>query len=135
MIAFLALIDKFRRYLMVGALNTVLNLGVMYIGSSLGFGYLIYTAMGYLTTIILSFFMNLHYTFKIKDKPGARLMGFMVVSLTNLALVELIEYVLIESCSLPRWFAIFVGMTWYVSTGFLVNNYVVYRRTPVLPER
>lgn len=129
MIALLALIDKFRRYLMVGALNTVLCFLVMYAGSSLGLGYLVYTAMGYLTTILLSFFMNLRYTFKIRDRAGIRLIGFITVSLTNLSIVELIEYTLIESFSFPRWIAILLGMGWYVSTGFLVNNFVVYRRT------
>ncbi len=129
MIALLALIDKFRRYLMVGALNTVLCFLVMYAGSSLGLGYLVYTAMGYLTTILLSFFMNLRYTFKIRDRAGIRLIGFITVSLTNLSIVELIEYTLIESFSFPRWIAILLGMGWSVSTGFLVNNFVVYRRT------
>jgi putative flippase GtrA len=131
MTSFLALIDKFRRYLMVGAFNTGLCFLVMYAGSSVGLGYLIYTALGYLTTIVLSFFMNLHYTFKVKDRAGIRLMGFVTVSLVNLSIVELIEYTLIESFSFVRWIAILIGMGWYVSTGFLMNNYVVYRRVHV----
>jgi len=125
----LALFEKFRRYLLVGACNTVLNLGMMYIGSSLGLHYLIYTPMGYLTTIVLSFFMNLHYTFKVRDRRGYRLLGFLSVSLTNLAIVEIIEYVLVEVWSIKRWVAVFLGMGWYVVTGFLVNNYIVYRHT------
>ena len=135
MITLLALIDKFRRYLMVGSLNTVLCFLVMYAGSSLGLGYLVYTAIGYLTTILFSFFMNLHYTFKIRDRAGIRLIGFVTVCLTNLFIVELIEYTLIELFSITRWLAILIGMGWYVSTGFLVNNFVVYRSTTVRLDR
>lgn len=132
MIAFLALIDKFKRYLLVGAFNTLLCFLLMYAGSALGLGYLVYTAMGYLTTIVLSFFMNLRFTFKVRDRAGMRLLGFMAVSLTNLAIVEGIEYTLIESFGVMRPIAIVIGMGWYVSTGFLMNNFVVYRRTPHL---
>lgn len=135
MIALLALIDKFRRYLMVGALNTVLCFLVMYAGSSFGLGYLVYTAIGYLTTILLSFFMNLRYTFKIRDRAGIRLIGFITVCLTNLSIVELIEYTLIEVFSISRWVAILIAMGWYVSTGFLVNNFVVYRCTKPALDR
>ena len=125
----LALFEKFRRYLLVGGFNTVLNLGMMYIGSSMGLSYLLYTPMGYLTTILFSFFINLHYTFKVRDRRGYRLLGFLCVSLTNLAIVEIIEYVLVDLCSVARWIAVILGMGWYVVTGFLVNNYVVYRNT------
>lgn len=131
MTTFPILISKFRRYLTVGALNTVLNFCMMYLGSLFGLHYLVYTPMGYLTTIILSFFMNLHYTFKVRDRQRARLIGFLSVSLINLAIVEVIEYGLIEHMAFPRWLAIFLGMGWYVVVGFMLNNYVVYRHFPL----
>lgn len=134
MTTFRMLVSKFRRYLTVGALNTVLNFFIMYLGSLFGLHYLIYTPMGYLTTIILSFFMNLHYTFKVRDKQGARLLGFLSVSLVNLGIVEVIEFGLIEYLSCPRWFAILLGMGWYVVIGFALNNYVVYRHFPLKEE-
>lgn len=134
MTPFHTLIHKFRRYLTVGALNTVLNFFIMYLGSLLGLHYLIYTPMGYLTTIVLSFFMNLHYTFKVKDKQRARLLGFLAVSLLNLGMVELIEYGLIEYMVFPRGLAIVLGMAWYVVIGFSLNNYVIYRNFPLKQE-
>ena len=120
-------IDKFGRYLVVGALNTVLSISIMYLGALLGLGYLWYTALGYTTTILLSFFLNLRYTFKMRDRMLARLAGFMLVSFSNLAIVELLEYYLIDCCAIPRQVAILCGMLWYVSSGFLLNNFVVYR--------
>ncbi len=134
MATFHGLIHKFRRYLTVGALNTALNFCMMYIGSFFGLHYLVYTPMGYLTTIVLSFFMNLHYTFKVRDKQRTRLLGFLLVSLINLGIVEVIEYGFIEYLASPRWFAILLGMGWYVVVGFIVNNYVVYRHSPLKEE-
>lgn len=134
MTTFFELFDKFKRYLLVGAFNTVLNLSIMYVGASFGLHYLVYTPMGYLTTIVLSFFMNLRYTFKVQDRRGMRLLGFLLVSLTNLLIVEVLEYFLVEIGSFQRWIAVLVGMGWYVLAGFLVNNYVVYRHTKLKPE-
>ena len=134
MIALCTLFDKFSRYLLVGGLNTVICLLIMYLGARLNLHYLVYTPMGYMTTILLSFFMNLHYTFQVKDRAGSRLIGFLLVSLVNLAIVELMEYGLIEICSFPRWLAILTGMSWYVLTGFLINNFVIYRHTKIIFE-
>jgi putative flippase GtrA len=120
-------LDKFLRYSLVGGVNTVLSLSLMYLGACLGIGYLWYTAVAYSTTILLSFFMNLRYTFKTRDRMGARLVGFLLVSFGNLAIVELLEYYLIDHCAVDRPLAILAGMVWYVASGFLLNNYVVYK--------
>jgi putative flippase GtrA len=127
MIRFFELLHKFKRYLLVGGFNTLLSFLIMYIGSLFGINYLVYTAMGYLTTIVLSFFMNLRYTFKVRDRTMHRLLGFITVSLTNLAVVECIEYQLVETLLVQKQIAIIAGMSWYVAVGFLVNNYIVYR--------
>jgi len=124
---FTALANKFIRYLMVGACNTALCLSVMYIGARFGLNYLVYTALGYVCSTAVSFFMNLRYTFRVNGAVGQRLALFCLVNLVNLVLVEIIEYVLVESYGLTRLIAIFCGMCWFVVTGFLANNYFVYR--------
>ncbi len=115
------------RYLLVGGFNTVLSLSLMTLGAFMGLQYLVYTAVGYTITILLSFFLNLRYTFQRKDRLGMRLMGFLLVSFSNLAIVELIEYYLVDWCAMQRPVAILLGMLWYVISGFLLNNFVVYR--------
>jgi putative flippase GtrA len=128
MIALTNLIDKLSSYLIIGMMNTVICLLVMYLGSNFGLDYLYYTAMGYLIGIILSFFLNLHFTFQVKGKLFKRLFLFVIISFFNLLLVELIEYTLIESFNWNRFLAIFCGMAWYVITGFILNNFWVYRQ-------
>lgn len=122
------LLLKFFRYLMVGFFNTLLCVTVMYLGWLMGLNYLQFTALGYASSITLSFFMNLRYTFRVSGSVGKRLALFWVVCLVNLCFVELIEYSLVEWFFIDRFIAIFCGMCWYVVTGFLVNNFLVYRQ-------
>lgn len=123
------LTSKFLCYLLIGVGNTLVCLMVMYLGASLGLNYLKYTVLGYLVAITFSFFMNLHYTFKVEGQILRRLSLFFIVNLVNLLLVELIEYTLIESFSINHLIAIFCGMSWYIFAGFILNSSLVYRNT------
>jgi putative flippase GtrA len=116
----------FVRYLLVGCTNTTVCFLAMYISSLFGFHYLTYTAIGYLVAIFYSFFMNLHFTFKVEGQIFKRLTLFFVINLSNLGVVEIIEYIMIDKLYMNRLFSILCAMTWYVVTGFLINNYLVY---------
>lgn len=120
------LTNKFLRYLLTGTANTLVCFTMMYLGASLGLDYLKYTVLGYLVATIFSFFMNLHYTFRVEGQMLKRLSLFFLVSFVNLLLVEIIEFTLIESFSLNHLFAIFCGMCWYLLAGFILNNKLVY---------
>jgi putative flippase GtrA len=100
---------------------------MMYLGARIGLTYLKYTVLGYLVAILFSFFMNLRYTFKVRGQMLKRLVTFFLISLINLSLVELIEFTLIESLSINKLSAILCGMSWYLLTGFILNNTLVYR--------
>ncbi len=99
----------------------------MTVTASLGFGYLEFTAFGYIASMILSFFMNLHYTFRVEGAMMRRLILFWGVNLSNLVLVELIEYTLVQYATFHRLSAVLCGMCWYLVTGFLLNKYLVFR--------
>ncbi|MDF1758815.1 MAG: GtrA family protein [Legionellaceae bacterium] len=118
----------FVRYLLVGCTNTTVCFAAMYIASLFGLHYLAYTAVGYLVAIIYSFFMNLRFTFKVEGKIAKRLLLFFVINLSNLGIVEIIEYILIDIFHWNRLLSILCAMTWYVITGFLINSYLVYSR-------
>ena len=94
----------------------------------MGFHYLAYTAIGYLVAIIYSFFMNLHFTFRVEGRIIKRLSLFFIINLSNLGIVEIIEYVMIDIFYINRLLSIIAAMSWYVITGFLMNNYLVYNR-------
>lgn len=119
--------QKFFRYLIVGVSNTLLCLSIMSLGAYWGMNYIAYTALGYLITILLSFFMNLRFTFRAQGQIAKRLCLFFAVSVGNLLLVEVIEYILIDLFEIKTVIAILCGMSWYTVTGFLINHLWVYR--------
>lgn len=116
------------RYLMVGLTNTTVCFGTMSIFALLGFHYLTYTAIGYIVAILYSFFMNLHFTFRVEGQILKRLSLFFCINFTNLGIVEVIEYILIDKLHWNHFLSILLAMGWYVVSGFLINNYLVYRR-------
>lgn len=118
----------FVRYLLVGMTNTSVCFLAMFVGALAGLHYLVYTAVGYLVAILYSFFMNLYFTFRVAGQILKRLMLFFCINLSNLVIVEWIEYIMIDTFHLNRLLSILTGMAWYVITGFVINNYLVYRR-------
>jgi putative flippase GtrA len=118
---------KFAKYLLIGLLNSGLCLTIMYLSARMGMDYLSYTALGYLIAIGFSFFLNRFYTFQVKHAVYRQLTLFVIISVANLGLVELIEYTLVESFLFNKLFAVFCGMSWYAITGFFMNHWLVYR--------
>lgn len=122
------------RYLIVGVANTSVCISMMSIGAYIGLNYLAYTALGTLVAILFSFFMNLQFTFRVQGQILTRLLLFFTINLTNLGLIELIEYVLIEHVFMPHILAIGCALSWSTLTGFLMNNYLVYRQKIFRPQ-
>lgn len=117
------------RYLMVGFSNMSVCFLFMYLGSWAGLHYLEYTVLGYLVAIMYSFYMNLRFTFRVSGNILKRMMLFFAVNLTNLALVEGIEYVMIDIWMMNKLLSIFCGMLWYSAVGFTINTLFVYKHS------
>jgi len=119
---------RFVRYLMVGLTNMTVCLSFMYIGAAAGLHYLEYTVLGYFVSILYSFFMNLRFTFRVSGNITRRLTLFFVINFSNLGVVELIEYVMIDIYHFNHYLSIFCAMLWYSIAGFIMNSLWVYRR-------
>ena len=121
------LAKKIIKYCSVGTLNTLVNIMVMWFLARLGVHYVIYTAAGYCCAFLVSFFLNLRFTFNVYNQVGRRLTKFILINVSNLIQVELIQIILIEYAKQPHFIAILMGMSWYVVFGFLMNQRFVYR--------
>ncbi|PJD93539.1 MAG: hypothetical protein CK424_01685 [Legionella sp.] len=117
------------RYLMVGLTNMTVCVFFMYIGSLAGLHYLEYTILGYLISILYSFYMNLRFTFQVTGNIKKRLILFFVINLSNLGLVGIIEYVMIDIFKYNHQLSIICAMLWYSIAGFTMNTFWVYRRS------
>ena len=114
--------------MLVGLSNVGLCFFCMYLGSLFGLNYLLYTVLGYLITIIYSFYMNLRFTFQVSGNISKRFQLFFLINLTNLALVEAIEYTLIDILKWNHYLSIFSAMVWYAVSGFICNRIFVYSK-------
>jgi putative flippase GtrA len=128
-------LKHFLKYLSVGFANTALCFGIMYLGFLYQLNYVEYTALGYLVAMTFSFFMNLIVTFEVEGKLLQRLSLFFIVNFINLALVEILEYCMVELLLFKPPIAVFCGMVWYVIVGFLINSRFVYAKQNYYPVR
>lgn len=121
-------IRVFLRYALIGAGNTTVCFLLMALGFYWGWNYLLSTGFAYGITILMSFFLNLIFTFRAQGAIGRRLILFLILNGCNILVVEGIEYVLIECAYVYQYLAIMIGMLWYIITGFIMNRQIVYRR-------
>lgn len=127
------LISRFSRYCFVGIANTLFCVGCMWLFAYLGFGYLTYTAIAYLLAMLLSFSLNLIFTFRVSGNIPHRLIRFFGVNLINLGIVELLEFLLIHELHIPTQIGIALAMGCYVVLGFLLNQKWVFNAQSTPP--
>ena len=116
------------KYGIVGIINTCITTGIFFLLSHLGFKYLVYTIIGYTVGICISFLLNRKYTFKKDNENTPRqIILFFTISASLLALVQLIQYLLIDVFYLTEWLGVGIGMVFYTGTGFIMNRNIVFK--------
>ena len=116
------------KYGIVGIINTCITTGIFFLLSHLGFKYLVYTIIGYAVGICISFLLNRKYTFKKDNENTTRqIILFFTISASLLALVQLIQYLLIDVFYLKEWLGVGIGMVFYTGTGFIMNRNIVFK--------
>ena len=116
------------KYGIVGIINTCITTGIFFLLSHLGFKYLVYTIIGYTVGICISFLLNRKYTFKKDNENTTRqIILFFTISASLLALVQLMQYLLIDVFFLKEWLGVGIGMVFYTGTGFIMNRNIVFK--------
>ena len=120
--------NEFSLYLCVGAINFLVCISTMWILSTIGVNYIIFTAIGYGLAICCSFILNLKFTFKAGQFTKERFFKFLCLNCSNLILVEIIQIVLIGHFKVQEFYAISSGMVWYTLSGYVANKFIVYKK-------
>ena len=116
------------KYGIVGIINTCITTGIFFLLSHLGFKYLVYTIIGYAVGICISLLLNRKYTFKKDNENTTRqIILFFTISASLLALVQLMQYLLIDVFFLKEWLGVGIGMVFYTGTGFIMNRNIVFK--------
>ncbi len=121
-------VKQFFKYSLVGGINTIVCLGFILFGMTMGWGYIIYTLIGYSFSFIVSFILNFKITFNIKknEKIKKRFFVFLLINSINLVFIQFIQLLLIEEFLLVEIYAVLIGMACYTSFGFYLNRKFVF---------
>lgn len=135
---------QFIRYLMVGVINTLVTLIVIYVCKSfLGVNPWVSNAIGYVAGLINSFIWNRNWVFHSKDskwyKEGLRfLIGFLICYGLQFVTTWALDIYVIDPDFLMSVFglsfsgygiATLLGMMVYTGANFIYNRLVTFRNT------
>lgn len=126
--------DKLFRFIIVGVINTIVGTTIMFgLYNLFGCSYWFSSAMNYILTSILSFFLNKYFTFKNTERSIKQVLRFAL----NIAICYLLAYgiakplVLLALSSTNERFqnniAMLVGMCLFTGFNFLGQRFFAFK--------
>ncbi|MBM3070999.1 GtrA family protein [Lelliottia sp. RWM.1] len=106
---------------MVGLMNTVTTMLIIFILMHSGFSLYVANALGYIVGIMLSFVMNSRFTFSV-DLKLARFLKFLVTVAISYGLNILTIKYTIYFLSFNEYISQFAGMVIYTVACFVINK-------------
>ena len=116
------------RFILVGAFNTILGYGIIFF-----FMYIINLSpefsnvIGYMATLIVSYFLHRRYTFRIEQKKNIMFFYFLMVFIISYCANLAILVILVRAMSIHAGISQFVAGAVYVCTSYLLNKYYAFR--------
>jgi len=121
----LNLVAELRRFVVfnaVGVATTAVGIPLMALLDLVGVSYAAYTTLNYGVGIVLGFWLNFRFAFADQTPSlGRSLVRYLVGFLTLLALVQGLQYGLIDRAGWPRWLGVGLGMVVYGGLGYLLS--------------
>lgn len=117
---------SFVKYCTVGLVNTSVSVSIMAGLAYVGVHYALYTLIGYVVAMVVSYLLNARYTFqsgRIHWRQFGRFMGF---SCLLLLLTEIIQFLLIEKLAVRELYGVASGVVCYTGMGFLLSKRYVF---------
>lgn len=121
--------QKLITYAFFGGTGVLSDIGIYTLLISMGLNYQIANASGYLTGTLLSFFLNRHYTFKVKDKIVKRLMSFLLVAFVGYLSSAFLLYVLVERLSMDAILAKISTLFFVLIIQFTLNKKITFKES------
>lgn len=99
-----------------------------------GINMFIANVIGVNTGILMSFYLNRKYNFKVTDKTLRRFLIFYAVGLTGLGASSLILYVTVDLWHFNEFYSKLVSIVVVALIQFCLNKSVTFRETTTDPE-
>jgi putative flippase GtrA len=122
------LITEFSRFNLVGVLNTLIGLSVIYFCMHIiGLGYIVSNISGYAVGLTVSFFLNRSWTFRSDKKVYRSLFPFLAVFALAYSIQLLVVFLSIEYAGVNPSFAQAAGIIIYALINFSGNKCITFR--------
>lgn len=121
-------VRRFVAFNAVGVVTTLVGLPVMVVLDGWGVPYPTYTALNTLLGILLGFWLNFRYAFQdrrssLRTALGRYLGGFLALA----AVVQGLQWLLIDGAGWPRWWGVAAGMVVYGGLGYALSVFWIFR--------
>lgn len=119
---------RFAEFNLVGLATTAVGVPLMALLDAVGVSYAAYTALNYLTGIVLGFVLNFRFAFADRAPPlRIALVRYLATFLGLLVAVQGLQWGLIDALGWPRWAGVGAGMVVYGGLGYLLSSRWVFR--------
>ena len=130
-----ALMDiKFWKFVVVGIVNTIIGTFIMFsLYNFAGLSYWVSSAMNYILTSILSYFLNKHFTFQHRDNSWKSALKFAL----NIAVCYIVAYGFAKpltifalgnaTVSVQENVAMMVGMVFFTACNYLGQRFFAFK--------
>jgi len=119
--------QKLITYAFFGGMGVLSDVGVYSLFIFAGINYQFANASGYLVGTLLSFFLNRHYTFKVKDKVIQRLLTFLLVAFIGYLSSAFLLYVLVEYLGIDAILAKVLTLFFVLIIQFTLNKKITFK--------
>jgi putative flippase GtrA len=121
--------NKLFFYGLVGLLGTAIHFSTLVLLVEIfGLGPTFSSSIGFILTVIISFFLNKNYTFKVPgESSSTMLFKYILVSWSGFILNSLIMYLTVQVMSVNYMIGQAVVIVVLPITNFLLNNYWTFK--------
>jgi putative flippase GtrA len=122
---------QFIKFSIIGVLNTIINLAVLYVCTDIfGIYYLISAIIAFMAAVTNSFVLNKTWTFneKINQNAYSKYAKFFIISIIALAVNLVILYVLVEFFSIHYIIAQLIGIISNLIINFFGNKLWTFKK-------
>lgn len=118
---------KLISYAFFGGMGVISDLGLYTILIYLTINYQIANTVGYGIGTLISFFLNRHYTFNVKDKILKRLVSFFGVALIGYVSSAILLYILVSILNMEQMLSKVITLVFVLVIQFTLNKKITFK--------
>ncbi|WP_408006407.1 GtrA family protein [Pseudalkalibacillus sp. A8] len=116
---------EFTRFIVVGIINTFNYYTIyLFLHTLIGVHYLLAHIIAFMVSMIISFFLNVNFTFRVKPS-WSKVLQFPLTQLFNMGLSSLLVYLLVEHFGMNSTVAPFLSVIFTVLPTFFITGKIL----------